>query len=336
MTTENLRRTDTMGRRIVLTTLLLTVATSAQAQLDGARAYWPLPINTNIVSGIHLNGTANASLSVPNRVQGSLDIDSDVYLLSYLRSQAVFGRTAHWQAMLPAGSQSTQLELPLAGQNSNADGLGDLTLGGTINLFGAPELPVREALRHEMDLSVNFGVMATLPTGSYDSQQTLNMGSNRWSTRISLPIVKAFSDWVPTRRTTLEVMPSVVFFGDNDDSFGNSISQDPLYSLEVHLTRDMTSKAFISFDYTWADGGEQESINNMTGASAGVTQGLNAKFLGATLGFQINDNLSLRVSHMQTIDESPDPFELRGSITKVMLIWGWHDVLEPRRRFNGQ
>lgn len=324
-----------MYRRCFALILMLLSASMAHAQFDGARTSWPLPINTNIVSATYVTGTANASLSVLDRVQADVDINSDLYVLSYLRSQAILGRTVHWQALLPAGSQSTNSPLPLSANRTHADGLGDFSIGGTINLFGAPELPVREALRHEVDLSVNLGVLLTFPTGSHDSNELLNMGSNRWSARVSLPIIKSLTDWVPARRTTLEVTPAVIFFGDNDKSMGSTLEQDPVFSVEAHLTRDMTSKAFVSLDYTWVDGGDQKSTDNTTGAPIGTTSGLGAQIAGVTLGFKINDNMNLNVTHMQTIGESSDPFELNGSLTKVMLIWGWHDVLEPRRRSQG-
>ena len=322
-----------MFRRSLALVLLLSIANFAHAQLDGARAYWPLPINTNIVTATYVNGTANASLSVFDRVQADVDIDSDLYILGYLRSQAILGRTVHWQALVSAGSQSTNSPLPLSANRTQADGLGDMSVGGTINLFGAPKLPVREALRHEVDLSINLGVLVTFPTGSYDSNEALNMGSNRWSARISVPIIKSLTDWVPARRMTLEIAPSVIIFGDNDNSLGNTIEQDPVYSVEMHLTRDMTSKAFVSLDYSWVDGGDQMFTDNATGTSAGTTSGLGAQIAGVTLGFKINDNMNLNVTHMQTVSESSDLFELRGSLTKVMLVWGWHDVLERRRRF---
>ena len=324
-----------MFRRCFALVLIVFSTSTVHAQFDGARTSWPLPINTNVVSATYVTGTANASLSVLDRVQADVDINSDLYVLSYLRSQAILGRTVHWQALLTAGSQSTNSPLPLSANRTHADGLGDFSIGGTINLIGAPKLPVREAIRHEVDLSVNLGVLVTFPTGSYDSNEVLNMGSNRWSARISLPIIKSLTDWVPARRTTLEITPAVIFFGDNDKSMGSTIKQDPVYSVEAHLTRDMTSEAFISLDYTWVDGGDQEFIDNASGVSTGAMSGLGAQVAGVTLGFKINDNLNLNLTHMQTIGESADPFELNGSLTKIMLNWGWHDVLERRRRSEG-
>ncbi|MEZ5997947.1 MAG: transporter [Hyphomonas sp.] len=322
-----------MKRHIALAALAAAITGPAFAQLDGARVNVPLPKNTNLVGATYVGGTANASWSAFNRVQGDVDIDSSIYALSYTRSQPLFGRTIHWTAILPAGTLRTDSPLPIAATNSYTDGLGDVSLGATVNLYGAPALPVRETLRYELDWTASLGVLFTAPTGSYDADEILNLGSNQWSTRISAPIVKSFGDWVPGRRTILEVTPSVRVFGDNGDSFGETIEQDPVYAVETHLSRDMTDDAFISLDYTWISGGEQTRTNNATGAPAGTSDGLNAQIFGATIGYKISDNFSLFVGHQQTVGESGDPFELRGALTSVRLVWGWHDVIQRRNDF---
>jgi hypothetical protein len=102
----------------------------------------------------------------------------------------------------------------------------------------------------------------------------------------------------------------------------------------MHLTRDMTESAYVSLDYTWLDGAEETITDIVTGLPAGSTTGLNARLVGATLGFEINDNFVLKVSHMQSVGGDSVPVELQGSLTKVQFVWAWHDVLQPRRRFN--
>lgn len=322
-----------MKRYIALAALSTALTLPAFAQLDGARVNVPLPKNTNLVGGTYVGGTANTSWSAFNNIQGDFDIDSSVYALSYTRSQPVFGRTVHWTGILPAGTLRTDSPLPISATNAYADGLGDISVGATVNIFGAPELPVRETFRYEPDWVVGLGVMMTAPTGSYDPDEVLNIGSNQWSTRISAPVMKNFGDWVPGRRTILEITPSVRVFGDNDDSFGETVEQDPLYAVEAHLSRDMNSDAFFSLDYTWLDGGEETRTSNATGLPAGTTDGLSAQIFGASFGYKVNDNLSVFVGHQQTISESADPFELRGSLTSVRFVWGWHDVLQRRNNF---
>jgi hypothetical protein len=57
--------------------------------------------------------------------------------------------------------------------------------------------------------------------------------------------------------------------------------------------------------------------------------------LGATASFQVNDNLTLFVSHMQSTSSDADPLTLEGALSRLTLTWGWHPVIEQRRSFNG-
>ena len=310
---------------------LALLASPAMAEFDGPRVYWALPKNTNILSLSRFEGQANLSFQTLGRFQGDLDAQADLFVLTYIRSQPIFGRTTYFTASLPFGSLDTDSPLPLGALNSYADGIGDFQLGATINLFGQPELPVREFLRFDQRFSLGLGLTASFPTGNYDSSEALNLGSNRYSLRVSAPMVYGIGDWVQGRRTTLEVMPSMRVFTDNDNNLGNTVEQDPLYAIEAHLTRDITKNAYASLDYTWLKGGEQTFRSNASGAVASTNTGLDAQFLGATFGYTINDNMSLNVSHMQSLGGSgPD---VDGSVTKLQFVWSWHDVLERRRDF---
>ncbi len=308
---------------------------AAAAQFDGARVYWPLPKNTNIISGTYLSGTANATWSNWSRVEPQFDVRTDLFFLGLTRVQPIFGRTTFWQLLVPAATIDTSSTLPGGVGEEFANGLGDVSLGGTINLFGAPALKAKEFVRYDLGWSVNFGVQVTAPTGDYDEDEMLNVGSDQWKTRLSMPIVRSLGAWVPGRRTTLEVMPTATFFGNDPRSGDIEIDQDPLYGLEVHLTRDITQQAFVSLDFSWLEGGEEARKDPATGAVLDETAGVDAKLLGATLGFEVNDHLNLFVTHMQTVSEDSNSLNLSGSLTKVLLSWSWHDVLERVREFRG-
>jgi hypothetical protein len=100
-----------------------------------------------------------------------------------------------------------------------------------------------------------------LPIGEYDHDQQLNIGQNRWCGRIGLPIVWQLGDWVPGRRTTLEFLPAVWLFGNNDDYVGQDLETDPSYQIDAHLTRDLTEHFWASLDGTLYQGGKS-SIND--------------------------------------------------------------------------
>lgn len=323
---------QTKGKIGVLAAALL-MQTPALAEFDGARVYWPLPKNTNIISTHLFSGVANVSWSNWSAIQPNIDVDSEIHVLGYTRVQPVFGRTVNWQALLPVGTTNTSSVLPVDTNDTFTNGVGDFALGGTVNLFGAPEMMAKDWVRHELDLSVNLGLWVYGPTGQYDADETLNIGSNQWKTRISAPIIKSFGQWVPGKRTTLEIMPAVMLFGDNDEAQGNRIEQDPLYSVEMHLTRDITEHAYISLDYTWLSGGEETLIDLDSGTTLRETNGLDTDLLGVTLGYDVNENLRISLTHMQTLSEDSGSFSLEGSLTKITLSWSWHDVLERVRQF---
>ena len=136
----------------VLLSAALLCPTAAIAEFDGARVYWPLPKNTNIVSAHYFAGTANVSWSNWSSIQPNIDIESDVYALAYTRVQPVFGRTVYWQALLPAAMTNTSSLLPVSSNDTFVNGIGDIGIGGTVNVFGTPGLKAKEFFRHELDL----------------------------------------------------------------------------------------------------------------------------------------------------------------------------------------
>ena len=305
----------------------------AHAQFDGARVYWPLPKNTNIFALRSVKAQANASFSVWNQVQPDVDMETEMHALTYTRVQPILGRTAYWQAILPFVTTDTSSTLPAGAADSFAAGIGDPSLSATINLFGKPELPAREFIRHDHTTSLDFGVMATFPLGEYDQDELLNAGSNQWKLRLSAPFIQSLGPWVPGERMTFEFTPALHLLGDNDEVRGNRFDQDHIFSLEAHLTRDLTRDAFVSLDYTMLRGGGGSLTDLATGAFAGSVGDLDAQMLGFTVGFKVNDSMNISLSHSQTFNSHRGAGELDGSVTMLTLSWGWHGILESVREF---
>lgn len=309
---------------------------AAAAQLDGARTYWTLPKNTNVIGVLAVSGIVNAAWTNVHRVQPTVDIANDLYMLTYTRSQPVFGRSALFSLILPAGSIATDASLPAGAGDAFVHGIGDPTASATLNLIGAPDLSVSEFLRYDHHTTVALNLSGTFPLGQYDADGTLNMGSNRSKLRVGLPIVHAIGAWVPGNRMTLEVLPSVTLLSNNGDAQGQTVETDPAWMVEAHLTRDITKRAFLSLDYSWIRLGESTRTDNTTGSVTGVSAATDAHLLGATANFEINQNLSLFITHMQTISEQADGVQLQGAVLKLMVSWAWHDVMERVRNLRGE
>jgi hypothetical protein len=198
-----------------------------------------------------------------------------------------------------------------------------------VNVIGPPaQKNIPDVLRYEPGFSVDLLADLAIPIGEYDSDQPLNIGQNRWYGRFGVPTIVQIGPWVPGQRMTLELLPAVWFFGNNDDYVGQTLETDPLFQLDAHVTRDITDKLWASLDAAWYYGGEA-TINDVKGEK------LNNIGLGITLGYQINDNLNLTVGYKSTINDSSSD-DLRMDSFMVSLVFGWHPLLEGSRRLKDE
>jgi hypothetical protein len=194
-----------------------------------------------------------------------------------------------------------------------------------INVIGPrAQKNIPDALRYEPGISVDLLADLALPIGEYDSSQPLNLGQNRWYGRLGAPIVWQLGAWVPGRRTTLEFLPAVWLFGDNNDYVGQTLKTDPLFQLDAHLTRDFTENFWGSLDVAWYSGGKA-TINGVAGEK------LNNIGVGLTLGYQVNSNLNLTFGYKSTVNDS-SPGDLKMDSFMITLVYGWHPLIEGSKR----
>jgi len=168
--------------------------------------------------------------------------------------------------------------------------------------------------------------------GQYDNSQSLNLGQNRWYGRIGTPMIWQLGPWIPSKRTTLEIFPSVWLFGDNDDFVGANLSSDPTFELETHLTRNFTSKFWGSLDATYSSSGDA-TITTTTMPE--TTSGSDMTLVGFTLGYQLNDSMQLTFGYKSTLNNDTASNDLHMSVFTVSLTTGWHRLIEGANRLGG-
>ncbi len=314
--------------------IVAALSLPARGQLDGARVYWPLPKNTNIV-GVHAaSGTMNAAWSNLEFIQPRFNVQNKLYLFTYTRHQPIFNRTTMWTLVLPAGEIKTSTSLPNELNEAFFHGIGDPGISGTINLFGAPGLKAKEYARYDLNTTVALGINTTFPLGQYDETEPVNIGSNQYKVKFSLPVIKALTAWVPGKRVALEVNPSLTWLSTISNNQGQEISQDPTLSLEAHLSRDITKKAFLSLDYSFLRFGKTTYTSKENGVVLGENAAMETHLLGMTANFVINDNLQLFLTHLQTIGSDEENVSLEGTLFKATLTWSWHAVLQRAKDFH--
>ncbi len=291
-----------------------------------ARFYWKTLSDANAVPLIYESLSGNTNPFDPaHSITPGANFDATMAMTGYVRTFSLFDRAAMAAVLLPMGRISGEVTVAGKTFNKSASGFGDPMIEFDINVLGpAAQKNIPDMLRYQPGLSVDLLADLAIPIGEYNSDQPLNVGQNRWYGRVGMPIVWQLGAWVPGRRTTLEFLPAVWFFGNNDDYVGQKLKTDPLFQLDAHLTRDFTEYLWGSIDGAWYYGGKA-SINDVSGEK------LNNLGLGLTLGYRINDNINLTFGYKSTLNDN-SPGDLQMDCFMVTLVFGWHPLLEGSRR----
>lgn len=320
-------RSRRLGTAILALAIICPMFALAQVP---PRFYWKSLSDANAVPVIFqsLSGNANP-LDPAYVVSANANIDANVLVAGYAKMLPLFDRTLTLAVLEPMGRISS--DSTVAGRTSpqDANGFGDPMAEVGLNLIGPKAMrTIPDLLRYEPKLSLDVIVDVAFPIGEYDSDQPLNLGQNRWYGRVGAPIVWQIGPWVPGRRTTFEVLPSVWFFTDNNDYMGQTLSTDPMFQVEAHLTRDFTEHFWGSLDSTYLAGGKS-TVEGVGGDP------LNNLGVGFTLGYQITDNISLTAGYMATVNDN-GPNDLRMDGFRISFTYGWHKIVEGQKRLKSE
>jgi hypothetical protein len=206
----------------------------------------------------------------------------------------------------------------------SASGYGDPSVQLDVNLFGTSQLKSTvDMVNYEPTWTLDAAVLLAFPIGEYDKDKLVNMGLNRWYGRVALPFKYHFGVFSPGYMTSLEIIPSVWLFAENDDFVGQKLENDPMWQLEAHLTHDFTRSFFGSLDLLYR-GGFQSEINGVE-----VGDKLDVGNLGFTLNYQATDNLTIRTSYMSNVFGDSD---LDNSVIRIQFAYAWHRLMENMKK----
>ena len=304
----------------------VAVAASPSAAQVPPRFYWKTLVGTNAVPviGMAMNGNANP-IDPAHGVLADADFEGTLAIAGYARTFAIFDRAAMAALLLPMGRVSGDVTLFGRTFDDEASGFGDPMIEFTLNILGPKAIRnIPDLIRYEPGFSVDLLVDLAFPIGEYDDNQPLNLGQNRWYGRLAAPIVWQLGPWAPGRRTTLEGVPSIWIYSDNDDFVGRKLSADPKFQLEGHLTRDLMENIWASADVNWMYGGKS-TLDGVSGDE------LNSVAVGFTLGMQVNENLQLTASYVATVNDNDDD-DLQMDGFRRSLVFGWHSLMEGMKR----
>jgi len=318
-------------RLVIATMLVMGALCPLQTLAQGtARFYWkslsggygiPLIVES-------MDGNTNPFDPSHTVVPGA-NFSATLAMVGFAHTFSLSGRASSLSIIVPMGRISGEVTAGGRTFTQQTGGYGDPMVEFDINIVGPrAQKTIPDAIRYEPGFSIDLLADLAVPIGEYDSSKALNVGLNRWYGRVAMPVVWQLGPWVPGRRTTLEFLPSLWLFGNNDDFVGQTLETDPAFQLEGHLTRDFFERFWGSLDAVWYTGA-QASINGVEGEK------LNNVGLGITLGFTINENMGFRFAYKSTINDRA-PEDLRMDVFLVSLVVGWHPIIEGSRRLQGE
>ena len=167
-------------------------------------------------------------------------------------------------------------------------GLADIRFRYSINLHGSPALSPQEfAKEHRNTWIIGTSLTVQAPSGQYGGTKLVNIGTNRWSLKPEL----GFS--YPVRRFYLDLYAGAWFFTDNTNYYpgGLTRSQQPLTTLQAHVSYNVRRGLWAAFDSTWYGGGAVSS------AGAPYTDRESNSRLGGTVSLPLPAGQSIKVAY---------------------------------------
>jgi len=202
------------------------------------REYVPMEPGTFLLALYYNHAFGDDLYSKDNKVSDSADLESNVTLIRPIYYTEIFGITADPQFILPVGTVSMM--------DDQSSGIGDLTLASTFWLIN----------NKKDSYFLAYTPYLVLPTGEYDREKVVNLGSNRYSTKQEICLGLGSGDGL-----WWEIAANVEFFSDNDDASGaagNKVTSSKafVFNSETHLSYDFTKDFVGCLDYYYTHGGE--------------------------------------------------------------------------------
>ncbi len=277
--------------------LLLLIAGFVQviAQGDGPRTFLLAPKG---VWGVNPKPTFLDQNFLPSGdiLVKDANIQVNVFPTTFFHTFGIGGRFAQIMFMVNPGNANGSVEAEVPGfptPQFEATGFGDGFIGFKIGLNDAPALNLAEFAKHAPvpSMTAYFRIWYS---GTYDANQPLNLGTNRTTFEMGLPM--AFPIGNNTKKPTwFEMYPSIRVYTSNNNptliTQADKSQQLPLFLLENHLTHNITTKLWIGGDLRYQYGGALELD--------GVNQDNKVNILGGavTAGYQLLPFLSLSANY---------------------------------------
>ncbi|HEU5134807.1 MAG TPA: transporter [Steroidobacteraceae bacterium] len=228
----------------------LLCATGVVAQELEPRAYSPSPVGVNflLVAGARSTGEVLTDPSVPLQ---DVEAKLNAGITGYGRTFGILGHQASAVIAVPYvwGDVSGRI-FETAGSVSRS-GVGDTRLRLAVNLIGGEALTPQEFMKRTPRTTLGASLSISAPTGQYDPTKLINIGTNRWAFKPEIGLTIPHGHWM------FDVFAGVWLFSANPDFFGRvHREQDPMPTLQGHVSYTFRPRLWLALDSTYYFGGE--------------------------------------------------------------------------------
>ena len=292
---------------------LLGTPDGVYAQFTDPHTYDNAPIGTNQLELAYAFSRANASIDTSLIVTGAR-VDLNQGSIGYTRYFGLMHRLFWVKASLPlAGLNGSISGTKIQG---SAIGTGDTSYQITGLLKGGPALSEAQFENYKPTTTVGMSLTITAPTGLYNSDKVLNLGSGRWSFKPEFAVAHPFG---PEQKWEVEGYANTYFFTDNTSYHGVEIlRQEPVPGVEGHISYSFVNSLWVSLDTRYSFRG----VTFVNGVNQNNSQ--HNFSLGSELNISFNARNSLVFEFDKALVHQNGP-ALTGLAVKYNFTWGKGD-----------
>jgi hypothetical protein len=253
---------------LLLVILLLT--NSVYSQEFEPRSLVNLPVKSNFAIVAYGYSTGNILLDPAVSIE-NLDASLHLAAAGYLRTFKLLGKLAKVDAVVPYAIGDWEGTYESIDTSTSRNGFGDVRIRLSVNLLGSPALKLSDFKNYRQKTILGFNIQVIAPTGQYNSDKLLNLGSNRWTFRPQLGVSLRHNNWI------FEGYVGGWFFTKNKDYWGgNTLTQKPIGISKVHVIYAFPKGVWLAADIGYGIGGrtfvnDVEKDTHISGIRFGLT-----------------------------------------------------------------
>ncbi len=234
----------------VMVVLMTMITSTGSAQELEPRAYRTMPTGLNALAFVYVFSSGNV-ITEPSTPIEDLEAEAHTIVLGYVRSFGLFGRSANLMLSMPYVYMSASATLGGSFVEGDRTGWATPRARLAVNLLGGPALKPKEFAKYKQGRNLGVSLTVAPPGGQYTSDHLINFGTNRWAVKPEIGYSSIRGKWI------FEGAVGVWVFTTNTDAPGGfTRQQDPIGSVQGHISYNFTPRLWMALNANYFTGGK--------------------------------------------------------------------------------